>query len=64
MSDGIESGSFDFRQIYFGRISPNPKMSRSKAQGLMGRIDELVLFDRALTESEVVTLANGRVKAE
>ena len=65
--DGKKVGSrevgaepMNFRQIFIGRMTSSPDLIRSKARGLVGRIDELAIFDRALTVNEVETLATGQ----
>jgi hypothetical protein len=50
----------DYRQIFIGRMTSNPDLNRTDARGLVGRIDELAIFDRALTVKEIETLASGQ----
>ena len=52
----VETGPIKFDELYFGRITSNKKMSRRHAKGLVGRIDELMIFDRALTQEEIKTI--------
>ena len=47
----------DCRQIYVGRLNANAAQSRMEARGLVGHIDELAIFERALTEEEIRRLA-------
>ena len=47
----------DYRQIFVGRLNGNAAHSRVEARGLVGHIDELAIFSRALSEEEVRKLA-------
>ncbi len=65
--DGVNVGSrevsaepMNYRQIFIGRMTSSPDLNRVKALGLVGRIDELAIFNRALTVSEVEILASGQ----
>ncbi len=49
----VGSMPLDCRQIYIGRLNANPEHSRQEARGLVGHIDELAIFTRALTDEEV-----------
>ncbi|MFT5905878.1 MAG: hypothetical protein ACI9E1_001483, partial [Cryomorphaceae bacterium] len=48
------------RPIFIGRMTSNPELDRVQARGLVGRIDELSIFDRALTADEIHALASGQ----
>ena len=52
--------TMDFRTIFVGRMTSNQNMNRTEARGLVGHIDELAIFDRALSIPEIRTLASGR----
>jgi hypothetical protein len=41
-------------------MTPNAELSRTDAHGLVGHIDELAIFDRALAADEIKTLASGK----
>ena len=47
----------DCREIFIGRLNGNAGQPRMEARGLVGHIDELAVFPRALTEMEVRRLA-------
>lgn len=47
----------DCREIFVGRLNGNASQSRMEARGLVGRIDELAVFPRALTDDEIRKLA-------
>ena len=47
----------DCQQIYVGRLNANAIQSRAEARGLVGHIDELAIFPRALTDEEIRKLA-------
>ena len=49
----------DCREIYVGRLNGNPGQSRAEARGLVGHIDELALFPRALPAEAIRLLAAG-----
>lgn len=49
----------DCREIYVGRLNGNPGQSRAEARGLVGHIDELALFPRALSAEAIRLLAAG-----
>jgi hypothetical protein len=43
----------DCRQIFVGRLNGNPAQTRMEARGLVGHIDELAIFPRALSDREI-----------
>lgn len=47
----------DIREIFIGRLNGNPSQPRMVARGLVGRIDELAVFPRQLTQDEIRPLA-------
>ncbi|MEX1114579.1 MAG: LamG-like jellyroll fold domain-containing protein [Akkermansiaceae bacterium] len=47
----------DCREIFVGRLNGNASQSRMEARGLVGRIDELAVFPRALSDDEIQKLA-------
>jgi hypothetical protein len=47
----------DCRQLFVGRLNGNTEQTRREARELVGHIDELALFSRALTEEEGRRLA-------
>lgn len=47
----------DCREIFIGRLNGNTSQSRNEARGMVGHIDELAVFPRALTDEEIRTLA-------
>ncbi len=53
----VSSTPLDYQQIYVGRLNGNAGHSRMEARGLVGHIDELAVFPRALTDAEVRRLA-------
>ncbi len=56
-SEFVGAIPLDYRQIYIGRLNANPSQSRVEARGLVGHIDELAVFSRALTDEEIRNLA-------
>lgn len=48
--------SLDSRQIFVGRLNGNSNQPRMEARGLIGHIDELAIFSRALSETEILSL--------
>lgn len=57
---GRESASsmlLDYQQVYVGRLNGNTNQSRAEARGLVGHLDELAIFPRALTDEEIRKLA-------
>jgi hypothetical protein len=54
----------DSREVFVGRLNGNAKQSRSEARGLVGHIDELAVFPRALGEAEIrrLGLSENKVK--
>ncbi|MFK7910747.1 MAG: LamG-like jellyroll fold domain-containing protein [Akkermansiaceae bacterium] len=59
-SQNVGNAVMDFRSIIVGRMTSNSKLSRTDARGLVGHIDELAIFDRALGADEIKTLASGK----
>ena len=47
----------DCREIFIGRLNGNNTQSRMEARGMVGHIDELAIFPRALSEKEIARLA-------
>ena len=47
----------DYRDIFVGRLNGNASHARMEARGLVGHIDELAVFPRALTDAEIRKLA-------
>ena len=47
----------DCREIFVGRLNGNAKQPRVEAREMVGHIDELVIFQRALTGAEIGTLS-------
>lgn len=47
----------NFRDIFVGRLNGSSEQTRQQARGLVGHIDELAVFPRALTDSEIRRLA-------
>jgi hypothetical protein len=43
----------DTHEIFVGRLNGNSRQSRTEARGMVGHIDELALFPRALSEAEI-----------
>ncbi|NQX03002.1 LamG domain-containing protein [bacterium] len=48
----------DSRQIFVGRLNGNATQSRMEARGLVGHIDELAIFSRALSDGEIHRIGN------
>lgn len=57
--DSAGSMPLDGSEIYVGRLNGNPRQSRTEARGLVGHIDELALFPRALSEAEIRRLGHS-----
>jgi Concanavalin A-like lectin/glucanases superfamily len=62
--DGVMVGSeaagsmpLECHQIFVGRLNGNASQPRMEARGLVGHLDELAIFPRALTQSEIRRLA-------
>jgi hypothetical protein len=53
----------DAREIFVGRLNGNPDTSRAEARGLVGHLDELAVFPRALGDDELRILAAPAGKA-
>ena len=51
------SAPLDCPEIFVGRLNGNAAQSRAEARGLVGHIDELAIFSRALTEESIRLLA-------
>jgi len=49
----VGSMPLDCRQIFVGRLNGNAGQLRMEARGLVGHIDEMAIFPRALTDVEV-----------
>lgn len=47
----------NFRDLFVGRLNGNSEHTRQQARGLVGHIDELAVFPRALTDAEISKLA-------
>ncbi len=47
----------DCREIFVGRLNGNAGQPRAEAREMVGHIDELVIFQRALTSAEIRTLS-------
>jgi hypothetical protein len=56
--ESVGNMPLDCRQIYVGRLNANPDQSRMEARGLVGHIDELAIFTRALTDEEIRRLGS------
>jgi hypothetical protein len=56
-SETIGTMPVDYRQIFVGRLNGNASQSRMEARGLVGHIDELAIFPRALSDEEILKLA-------
>lgn len=54
----VGSMPLDCRNIFIGRLNGNFHQSRMEARGLVGHIDELAIFPRALSDDEIRRLAN------
>jgi hypothetical protein len=48
----------DSRMIFVGRLNGSYTQSRMESRGLVGYLDELAIFPRALTDQEIRRLAN------
>jgi hypothetical protein len=48
----------DSRMIFVGRLNGNSDQSRMEARGLVGHIDELAIFPRALSDEEIRRLGS------
>ncbi len=64
--DGLPVGSettgsmpLDSRHIFVGRLDGNAARSRAEALGLVGHIDELAVFPRALSAEEITRLSGN-----
>jgi hypothetical protein len=47
----------DSQQMFVGRLNGNAAQSRMEARGFVGYLDELAIFPRALSETEILRLA-------
>jgi hypothetical protein len=54
----------DSQQMFVGRLNGNAAQSRMEARGLVGHLDELAIFPRALSEAEILRLAKPWTKNE
>jgi len=55
----VSDAGLKFDSFFVGRLNGNPDQSRVRARRLVGRIDELAVFNRALEEGEIRELARG-----
>jgi hypothetical protein len=55
--EAVGAMPLDWRQIFVGRLNGNASQSRMAARGLVGHIDELAIFPRALSDDEIRKLA-------
>ncbi len=55
--ESVGSIPLDHQQIFVGRLNDNASHSRAEARQLVGHIDELAVFSRALTDGELRQLA-------
>lgn len=53
----VGSMPLDCREIFIGRLNGNITQSRKEARGMVGHIDELAIFTRALSGKEISRLA-------
>lgn len=51
--ESVGSLAVDCREIFIGRLNGNPAQDRTESRGLVGRVDELAIFPRALTAAEI-----------
>jgi hypothetical protein len=58
------SMALDSNEVYVGRLNGNVRQSRTESRGMVGHIDELAVFPRALAEEDIRRLAmsGNRVK--
>jgi len=56
-SESIGNSEVAFNYLYLGRLNGNSGLARQDARGLVGHIDELAIFSRALPEREIRILA-------
>lgn len=54
----VGSMPLDSRQIFVGRLNANRSQTRMEARGLVGHIDELAIFQRALSDAEIRRLGS------
>jgi hypothetical protein len=52
-SESVGGMPLDCRRIFIGRLNGNSSQARMEARGLVGHIDELAIFPRALTDAEI-----------
>jgi Concanavalin A-like lectin/glucanases superfamily/FecR protein len=60
----VGSMPLDCREIFVGRLNGNARQSRNEARGLVGHIDELAVFPRALADGEIRRLGIPGLIAE
>jgi hypothetical protein len=53
----VGSMPLDSQQMFVGRLNGNAAQSRMEARGFVGYLDELAIFPRALSETEILRLA-------
>jgi hypothetical protein len=58
------SMALDCREVFIGRLNGNTGQSRTEARGMVGHIDELAVFPRALTDEEIRRLATSATTPE
>jgi hypothetical protein len=51
--ESVGNMPLDCRQIFVGRLNGNADQTRMEARGLVGHIDELAIFPRALTDEDI-----------
>jgi hypothetical protein len=51
--ESVGNMPLDCRQIFVGRLNGNADQTRMEARGMVGHIDELAIFPRALTDGEI-----------
>lgn len=52
-----DSMPLDCSEIFVGRLNGNPTQSRAESRGMVGNIDELAIFKRALSQDAIRLLA-------
>lgn len=52
-----DSMPLDCRELFVGRLNGNPGQSRAESRGMVGNIDELAIFKRALSQDTIRLLA-------
>lgn len=59
-SDAIPSIPIDFDHLFIGRSDSPSRPPEFLERSLIGNVDELVIFDRELTEGEIAILSSGK----